>query len=87
MEPFYIVVCDDTNYFIEVIGPMKDDSLLTENISLLQDNKMKVHCFGHAGPISKEDGAILRGYKYKEGLLSSLYLDYEKKTLKTLKRW
>lgn len=86
MKQFWEVIFDDEKRKMEVIGTSTNDTLLTNNVSEMQQAGMKVRCQTPDISIPKDELKLL-GFTYEDNLYSRLLSDYETKTGKQLKRW
>jgi hypothetical protein len=86
MKKFWEVIYDDSKRTIEVIGSSTDDTLLTKNVSEMQQAGIKVRCSTPDISISKDEITV-SGYTYEDNLYSRLLNDYELATKKQLRRW
>lgn len=86
MRKFWEIIYDDSKRTIEVIRSSTDDTLLTSNISEMQQAGMQVRCSTGDISIPKEDVKVA-GYIKEDDLYSRLLREYEALTKKKLKRW
>ncbi|NHA03306.1 TIR domain-containing protein [Mucilaginibacter sp. HC2] len=86
MKRFWEVIYDDEHHKMEVIGESVDDTLLTENIVLMQHAGMKVRC-NTADISTPKDNINLPNYQIENGLYQRLIKEYESKTGQRLKLW
>ncbi|EHQ27058.1 hypothetical protein [Mucilaginibacter paludis] len=82
----YLVIYDLKSRTFDFESYGNSDALITNNIALMQQNKMEVLCAGAAD--KSEQPHFSAGYRSREiGLLERLYREYEAATQKAIKRW
>ena len=81
MEPFYILVNDRKNRKYDIVGPMRDDTTITNNIANMQKEELEVNC--HTADID----TTMPGYTKEDGLYDSLIDKYNQLTGKNMKKW
>lgn len=83
MKTFCVVIFDDREKTFEALGPLTDDTRLTNNTWEMQEAGMGVRCQAVDIPSSQES-MIVVGYTREDNLYTRLLDEYEQLTGKHL---